>query len=257
MANAALAIQPDAEKESDAAERLIVALDFASVREASAMVDRLGEAVSFYKIGPHLLFAEDESWLSFLKRLRQNGKRIFLDFKWIDINDTIEGVIAGAARNGVEFATVYQSPLAIHAAKNARGPFPNPKILTVTLLTDRDQAYIQKHYNYHGTVAEFVVEKATVVRDAGGDGVICSPNEVRAIREAIRDPRFLIVTPGIRPKWSMDGGHARAGEPKQAIVCGANYLVVGRPIIRNKDPRDAALRVIDEMRDAFETKGDC
>lgn len=257
MASAALAIQLEEASAFDAAERLIVALDFASAHEASEMVDRLGEAVSFYKIGLHLLFAEDESWLSFLKRLRERGKRIFLDFKWIDINDTIEGVIAGAARNGVEFATVYQSPLAIQAAKNARSSFPNPKILTVTLLTDRDQAYIEKHHHYEGTVSEFVVEKALMIKDAGGDGVICSPNEVCAIRDAIRDPRFLIVTPGIRPAWATDGSHARAGEPKQAIASGANYLVVGRPIIRDKDPCDAARRVIDEMREAFEAKGGC
>lgn len=257
MAGAALAIHPGEDRAFDAAERLIVALDFASAAEASAMVDRLGDAVSFYKIGLHLLFAEDENWLSFLKRLRQAGKRIFLDFKWIDINDTIEGVIAGAARNGVDFATVYQSPLAIQAAKNARGPFPNPKILTVTLLTDRDQTYIQTHYNHPGTVSEFVVEKATMVRDAGGDGVICSPNEVCAVRAAIQDPRFLIVTPGIRPEWSTDGGHRRAGTPTQAIACGANYLVVGRPIIRNDDPSGAAARVIDEMRAAFDAKENC
>jgi orotidine-5'-phosphate decarboxylase len=257
MRSAALAIQPSAEKAFDAAERLIVALDFASAREATEMVDRLGSAVSFYKIGLHLLFAEDISWLEFLKGLRDRGKRIFLDFKWIDINSSIEGVIAGAARLRIEFATVYQSPLAIQAAKNARSSFPTPKILTVTLLTDRDQEYLKKHYNWQKSVSDFVVEKAIVVKDAGGDGVICSPNEVGAIRSVIGKEPFLIVTPGIRPEWSEEGGHKRAGTPTTAIINGADYLVVGRPIIRQKDARGAADKVIDEMRTAFEMREDC
>jgi orotidine-5'-phosphate decarboxylase len=257
MAAAALAIQPGQQRAFDAAERLIVALDFATAREATAMVDRLGDAVSFYKIGLHLLFDEEEGWLAFLKKLHNRGKRTFLDFKWIDINDTIVGVIAGAAKNGVDFATVYQSPLAIQAAKGARTPFPNPKILTVTLLTDRDQAYIEKHYHYKGSVSDFVVEKALMVRDADGDGVICSPNEVKAIRAAVgKDTPFLIVTPGIRPEWStIQGGHERAGRPTVAIENGADYLVVGRPIIRDDNPCRAAARVIDEMRTAFEDRG--
>lgn len=250
MPSAARAIYPAPHPALDASEKLIVALDFATVGEADAMVELLGETVSFYKIGLHLLFAE--GLFDFIPKLIAADKRIFLDFKFIDINDTIEGVIAGAAKARVEFVTVYQSPMAIKAAKGARSPFPNPKILTVTLLTDRDQAYIEKEYNYPGTVSEFVVEKALLVKAAGGDGVICSPQEVCAVRKAVQDPNFLIVTPGIRPAWSTDNGHKRAGTPTEAIGCGANYLVVGRPIIRAANPLEAAHRVIDEMQIALD-----
>ena len=250
MAGAALAVRPPQQDAVNAAERLIVALDFATVAEAAAMVERLADTVSFYKIGLHLLFAD--GLFDFIRELRASNNKIFLDFKFIDINDTIEGVISGAARAGIEFVTVYQSPLAIKAAKQARTSYPNPKILTVTLLTDRDQDYIRSEFNWAGTVSDFVVKKAQMVHEAGGDGVICSPQEVCAIRAAVRDPRFLIVTPGIRPEWSTTGGHKRAGTPTAAVACGANYLVVGRPIIKADNPHDAAKRVIDEMQTAFD-----
>jgi orotidine-5'-phosphate decarboxylase len=124
------------------------------------------------------------------------------------------------------------------------------------LLTDRDQKYIEKEYGFIGTVSEFVVKKALMVKAANGDGVICSPQEVRAIRAAIPDERFLIVTPGIRPDWSQSGGHKRAGRPAEAISGGANYLVVGRPIIQAEggDRLAAAERIIEEMREAFDTR---
>jgi orotidine-5'-phosphate decarboxylase len=238
----------------DAAGRLIVALDFPTVEEAGELVSELGPRVSFYKIGLHLQLAR--GLFDFARELQKQKKRIFLDFKYIDIGDTIEGVISSASAMGIEFVTVYQSPLAIEAALRVRRS-DRPKILTVTLLTDRDERYIKEEYNLDLTVSEFVVKKAIMVERAGGDGVICSPNEVCAIRERIKRPDFLIVTPGIRPEWSLSGGHKRAGTPTHAVACGADYLVVGRPIIRAPDGKrsDAAVRIIDEMQEAFDNRG--
>lgn len=252
MMSAARAILPNEQNEIQAAERLIVALDVPTVEEAKALVRQLGDQISFYKIGLHLQLAK--GLFGFAERLIRDEKKVFLDFKYIDISDTIEGAIDGASRLGIEFVTVYQSSQAIRAALHGRKKRDRPKILTVTLLTDRDQDYIKTEYNSPLSVADFVVERALMVRKAGGDGVITSPQEVCAIRAAIPDPDFLVVTPGIRPDWSTANGHKRAGTPGQAIGCGANYLVVGRPIIKAPNPAEAAARIIGEMQEAFDTR---
>jgi orotidine-5'-phosphate decarboxylase len=236
-----------------AAERLIVALDVATVEEAKALVKRLGDQVSFYKIGLHLQLAK--GLFGFAERLLRDNKKVFLDFKYIDIEDTIVGAIDGASRMGINFVTVYQSSHAIKAALKGRDKRDRPKILTVTLLTDRDQEYIKTEFNSELSVEDFVVERAKMIHGAGGDGVITSPLEVYAIRKAIPDPDFLIVTPGVRPSWSQASGHKRAGTPTAAIECGADYLVVGRPIIQaGERAAEAAARIIDEMQTAFDTR---
>jgi orotidine-5'-phosphate decarboxylase len=194
-----------------------------------------------------------EGFFEFARELTKQGKKIFLDFKYIDIDDTIKGVISRASDMGIEFVTVYQSPLAVEAAISVRHD-GCPKILTVTLLTDRDQNYIREEYGWNGSVSEFVVKKAVIVHAAGGDGVICSPQEIAAIRAAIPDKQFLIVTPGIRPAWSQNAGHKRAATHQEAISYGADYLVVGRPIISAVAPDDAARRIIDEMQCAFDAR---
>lgn len=235
----------------NAAGRLIVALDFPTVEEARAVVRELGDAMSFYKIGLHLQLAR--GLYEFAEELAASGKRIFLDFKYIDISDTITGVIARASEMSIEFVTVYQSPVATAAAVRARNG-ATPKILTVTLLTDRDQAYVKAEYNSDVTPSEYVVGKAALIERIGGDGVICSPNEAAAIRRAAANPDFLIVTPGIRPEWSDIGGHKRPGTPTHAVAAGADYLVVGRPIVRAADRAIAARRIVEEMQAAFDAR---
>jgi orotidine-5'-phosphate decarboxylase len=249
MARAATAALVKQEPER-AKDHLIVALDVPTVEEAEALVTQLGNRVTFYKIGLHLQLAK--GLFDFAESLIRREKRLFVDFKYIDIDDTIEGVIASASKMGVEFVTVYQSPLAIQAALRGRKRRSLPKILTVTLLTDRDQAYIKSEFNSDLSVSEFVLQRTRMVHAAGGDGVITSPQEVCAVRAAIPDPQFLIVTPGIRPDWSRANGHKRVGTPTEAIACGANYLVVGRPIIKSPEPCDAADRILTEMQDAFD-----
>jgi len=252
MAGAAPAIRPLEGKAVNAAERLIVALDFPTVEEAKALVKQLGSQISFYKIGLHLQLAK--GLFGFAERLIRDNKKVFLDFKYIDIEDTIIGAIDGASRMGINFVTVYQNSHAIKAALKGRDGRDRPKILTVTLLTDRDQDYIKTEFNSQLSVEEFVVQRARMVYEVGGDGVITSPQEVCAIRQAIPDPEFLIVTPGIRPAWSHASGHKRAGSPAAAIRCGANYLVVGRPIIQADNKAEATARIIDEMQTAFDAR---
>jgi orotidine-5'-phosphate decarboxylase len=252
MASAALAIPESRNQAIRANDRLIVALDFPTVQEAEKLVERLEGRVTFFKIGLHLQLAK--GLFEFAERLIKAENKIFLDFKYIDIADTLNGVIEQSARRGIEFVTVFQSAVAIQAAIGARNLYKRPKILTVTLLTDKDQAYLKEEFNTDKPVAEWVVGKAQMVHAAGGDGVIASPQEVCAIRAAIPDPNFLIVTPGIRPSWSQANGHKRAGTPGESIRCGADYLVVGRPIIRASDPVDATDRIVDEMQEAFNNR---
>lgn len=236
-----------------AKERLIVALDVPTVAAARRLVEQLKGHVSFFKIGLHLLLAE--GLFEFAERLIEDENRIFLDFKYVDIADTLNGVIEQSARRGVEFVTVFQATVAIQAAVRARDLRKRPKILAVMLLTDKDQAYLKEEFNTDTPVSDWVVKKAKMIHTAGGDGVIASPQEVEAIRAAIPDdPKFLIVTPGIRPTWSQDNGHKRLGTPSQSIGAGADYLVVGRPIIKAAEPADAADRIIDEMQEAFDAR---
>jgi orotidine-5'-phosphate decarboxylase len=253
MMTKAIAILESRSRPEQAADRLIIALDVATVKEAKGLVRLLGDRVSFYKIGLHLQLAK--GLFGFAERLIRENKKVFLDFKYIDIEDTIVGAIDGASRMGMNFVTVYQSSHAIKAALKGRDKRDRPKILTVTLLTDRDQNYIRTEFNSPLSVEDFVVERARIIHEAGGDGVIASPLEVFAIRKAIPDPDFLIVTPGIRPSWSQASGHKRAGTPSAAIECGADYLVVGRPIIQaGARAAEAASRIIDEMQTAFDKR---
>lgn len=253
MRSAALRAIPVSESNPiHAADRLIVALDFPTVEEAEALVGRLQGKVSFFKIGLHLQLAG--GLFEFAERLIKGGNRIFLDFKYIDIADTINSVITQSAKRGIEFVTVFQSAVAIQVAIDTRDVSKRPKILAVTLLTDKDQAYLRQEFNTDMPVSQWVVEKAKMVHAAGGNGVISSPQEVCAIRTAIPDPNFLIVTPGIRPAWAVSPGHKRAGTPGESVACGADYLVVGRPIIRAADPVEAANRIIEEMQEAFDNR---
>jgi orotidine-5'-phosphate decarboxylase len=231
-----------------ARDRLIVALDLPDLTAARAVVDELGDEISFYKVGPHL-FAK--GLIDFIEYLVGSGKRVFLDFKSVDIGETMRGTIARVSALGVDFATIMGTPTTIAAASAGRGASLKPKILFVTLLTDHSEADMQREYNTAKTVEEFVAEHARIAAEAGADGVISSPREAAAIRQAVPQPGFLIVTPGIRPAGSAAGDQARIATPAAAIAARADYLVIGRPIIRAEDRRAAARRILDEMQEAL------
>ena len=173
-------------------------------------------------------------------------KKLFLDFKSVDIGDTIEIAVNVSREIGARFITIFGTSSAIKAAVRARGNSPFPKILVIALLTDHSEADMQAEFNTKDTLEEFVEKRTRMILDAEGDGVICSPKEAAQIRQ-IAGQNFLIVTPGVRPTWWPGNGHKRFGTPTEAITAGADFLVVGRPIIQSEDRDKAAQRIIAEI----------
>jgi orotidine-5'-phosphate decarboxylase len=221
-------------------ERLIVALDVASVEAAQAMVTRLGDTVAFYKIGYQLAFA---GGIAFAQTLTGAGKQVFVDLKLHDIANTVAQGVKSVARLGATFLTVHAYPQTMQAAVDAREA--GLRILAVTVLTSHDDADLAAA-GYSVPVGELVARRAAQARDIGVDGLVCSGEEVAHLR-AIVGPRLALVTPGIRPAGSDAGEQKRIATPAAAIAAGADYLVVGRPIIAAADPRAAAQAIVDEI----------
>src|SRR5467141_259504 len=167
--SAAVRVRPEAERARD---HLIVALDVPDLDQARALVQQLGDDVSFYKIGWHL-FAKGLA--VFIEDLVRAEKRVFLDFKSVDIGETMRGMISSVSRLGVEFITVMGTAATIGAAKEGRHGRTRPKILVVTLLTDHSEEEMRREYNTQKTIGEFVAERAYLAAATGADGVIASP----------------------------------------------------------------------------------
>jgi len=223
-------------------ERLIVALDVASVGQAKAMVAGLGDAVAFYKIGLQLAFAD--GGIAFARDLAGAGKRVFLDVKLLDIDNTVAGAVRSIVPLGASFVTVHAYPKAMRAAVAARGDAPLG-LLAVTALTSMSDGDLADA-GYGMTTNDLVVRRARDAEAAGMDGIVASPAEAAAIRAAV-GPGMAIVTPGIRPTGAEHGDQQRVATPEAAIRAGADYLVVGRPIITAEDPRSAATAIIAEI----------
>jgi len=223
-----------------ARERLIVALDVPSVEAAQRIVARLGEAVSFYKIGYQLAFA---GGLAYAPTLADAGKRVFLDLKLHDIANTVAQGVKNAARLGASFLTVHAYPQTMQAAVDARAG--ELRILAVTVLTSYNDDDL-KAAGYASSVHELAASRAAQARDIGVDGLVCSAEEAAELR-AIAGPKLMLVTPGIRPAGSDSGDQKRVMTPRAAIAAGADYLVVGRPILAAGDPKAAAQAIIEEI----------
>ena len=216
-------------------DKLIVALDLSSYDEARALVDRLGDTVSFYKIGLELLFA---GGLLLARELKFESKYVFLDLKFLDIGNTVERAAASAAALGIDFITVHgHDTKTLRTAVKGRGN-SNLKLLAVTVLTSLDQSDLEEQ-GISTTLASLVVDRAHMAKMAGFDGVVTPGEEATAIR-AKTGPDFLIVTPGIRLLGTETGDQTRVTTPEDAIKFGANHIVVGRPINAAKDPKAAA-----------------
>lgn len=228
----------------DARERVIVALDVGSVAEAEALVARLGESVSFYKIGYQLAFA---GGIDFARALAGAGKRVFLDLKLHDIGNTVARGVESVARLGASFLTVHAYPQTMHAAVDARRG-SNLRLLAVTVLTSYDDADLAAA-GYDFTVPELVAERAGQARDIGLDGVVCSGEEATMLRPLV-GAGMLLVTPGIRPAGAAAGDQKRVMTPSAAVAAGADYLVVGRPVVAAPDPKAAAEAIIAEVASA-------
>jgi orotidine-5'-phosphate decarboxylase len=229
-------------------DRLIVALDVPSIGAAAALVERLGDSVSFYKIGYQLAFA---GGMPFADTLIRAGKQIFLDLKLHDIGNTVAKGVESVARLGATFLTVHAYPQTMKAAAAARGG-SGLRILAVTVLTSYDDADLAAA-GYGAGVSELVARRAVQARDLGIDGLVCAAEEAAHLRPVI-GPGMVLVTPGIRPDGAELGDQKRVMTPARAIAAGADYLVVGRPVVEAGDPRVAADAIVAEIAAAARCK---
>lgn len=228
-----------------ASERLIVALDVRSLDEAKAMADKLIPAVKIFKIGLGLFTLCGPRAI---EMVREKGGKVFLDLKFHDIPNTIASAVKSASDLGVFMLNVHTlggSEMMRKAAEVVKGKAERPKILGVTVLTSMDQKAINEA-GIGKSVEEEVLNLAVMAKDAGLDGVVASPHEISAIRKKLGKD-FIIVTPGVRPVWSEKGDQKRIATPAEAIKAGADYIVVGRPIIEADNPAEAGRRIIEEM----------
>jgi len=232
----------------DARERLIVALDAPSVKAAGAMAARLGDSVWFYKIGYQLAFA---GGLSLAAELIAAGKQVFLDLKLHDIGNTVTKGVESIARVGATFVTVHAYPQTMKAAvEGKRGS--TLRILAVTVLTSYDDADLAAA-GYEMNVNELAAARAAQARDIGVDGLVCSAEEAATLR-SIAGARMVLVTPGIRPAGSAAGDQKRIMTPARAIEAGADFLVVGRPVLEAGDPKAAADAIVAEIEKASQRR---
>jgi len=226
-------------------DRLIVALDVGNALAGLALAEKLGDAVSFYKIGLGMLTGGGLALAGELKA--EHGKRIFMDLKLFDIPATIKVAVRGLAAFDLDFLTVHGDPHVVSAAAEGKGGSAM-KILAVTILTSLDRADLDASLIRDGALPDLVLARAARAFAAGADGVIASPQEAAAIRALPEASGKLIVTPGVRPSGAATGDQKRVATPVQAIADGADHIVVGRPIWQAPDPRAAALAIRAELQ---------
>jgi orotidine-5'-phosphate decarboxylase len=244
-------------------ERIIVALDVDSGEEAMSLVTLLKEHVGLFKVGLELLTSES---ITIVHRIRDGGGKVFLDTKFKDIPNTVGGASRAATRWGVRMFNVHSMgglemmKAALAAARQEASSLgiDCPSVLGVTVLTSIDQKMLNEQLRIPGTVQDQVLHLASLIQNAGLDGVICSPQEIEAVRASISE-RMLVVTPGVRPKWAALQDQKRVLTPGEAIIKGASYLVIGRPIIRPPQeigtPVEAAIMIEEEVANALKIRG--
>jgi orotidine-5'-phosphate decarboxylase len=226
-------------------DRLIVPIDVPSLDEAQRIIDRLGDSVCFYKIGYQLGYA---GGFDLARDLIAEGKDVFMDLKLLDIDNTIEKGVISIRSMGAKFLTVHAYPKAMRAAVAGRGD-STLGLLGVTVLTSMDDADLAAA-GYNMSAKDLVAKRAADARAAGMDGIVCSAQEAADMR-AIVGSDMAIITPGIRPSGSDIGDQKRVMTPQSAIAAGADYLVVGRPILSADDPAAMARRITDEISDGL------
>ena len=233
----------------DARDRLIVALDVPSAAEAEALVDRIGDQVRFVKVGLELYTVAGPDMV---RTLVDRGKRVFLDLKFLDIEETVRRATARVAAMGATFLTIHANRKALIAAVQGRGQ-SELKLLAVTVLTNFDGDDLRE-MGIQRSVRDLVTARAALAAEVGCDGVVASGEEPEAIRAKV-GPDLLIVTPGVRPAGNSTDDHARPTTPTQTIAAGADYLVIGRPIRDAQDPPVATAAILQEMQAAFDRRG--
>ncbi len=235
-------------------ERLILALDVENAALAEAFVERLKGIIRTFKIG-HQLFTTEGPGI--VRLLQKKGAQVFLDLKYHDIPQTVASAGIAAARLGVRMFTVHaaggramlQRCREEVAAICEREGIPRPLTLAVTVLTSMSDEDLRRDLGIERSLQETVRRLADTARTAGLDGVVASPQEISLIRESCGKD-FLIVTPGVRPTWAARDDQERIATPAEAMKLGADYLVIGRPILRAPDPVEAAKRILAEMEAA-------
>lgn len=243
MTRAAPAIEEDC---MTADPRLIIPLDVPTRADAEGMVERLGDSVSFYKIGLQLLATDG---MALARDLKVRGRQVFLDWKLHDIGATVEKAAAAiAATQSCDLLTVHAEPQVMAAAVRGRGGARGMRVLGVTVLTSLTGKDLED-LGYGLGVEALVERRIRQALDAGVDGVVASPHEA-AIARRIGGPGFLVVTPGVRPAWAGKDDQARAATPAEALRAGASHLVCGRPVTAANNPREAALKIAAEMAEA-------
>src|SRR3954449_1314873 len=222
-------------------DRLIVALDVPSVAAAEAMIARLGDSVTFYKIGYQLAYA---GGLPLVRQLVSAGKKVFADLKLHDIGNTVARGVESVAALGATFLTVHAYPQTMKAAVEARAG-SGLKLLAVTVLTSYDDGDLHAA-GYRLSVSDLVEARAQQAQVLGVDGLVCSPEEAASLRKIVGH-QMNLVTPGIRPSGTAAGDQKRIMTPARAIAAGADYLVVGRPVMEAPDPKAAADTIVAEI----------
>ena len=226
-------------------DRVIVALDVPGVAAAEAMIARLGDSVNFYKIGYQLAYA---GGLPLVRQLAASGKKVFLDLKLHDIGNTVARGVESLAALGATFLTVHAYPQTMKAAVEGRAG-SDLKILAVTVLTSYDDGDLHAA-GYRLGVSDLVEARAQQAQGLGVDGLVCSAEEAVRLRGIIGH-QMRLVTPGIRPAGSAVGDQKRLMTPGRAIAAGADYLVIGRPVIEASDPRAATDAIVAEIAQAL------
>lgn len=236
---------------SRAKDKLIVALDVETAREAREIFERLREHVGAFKIGPHLFTSAGPG---VVRELVSARARVFLDLKFHDIPAVVAAAGREAARMGVSLFTVHASgggemlrrvSEAVSDASEREG-LERPRVLGVTVLTSADASTLAE-IGVRATVEEQVASLARLADDCGLDGVIASPHEIALVRRAVGRAGFLIVTPGVRPQSAPSDDQRRVMTPGEAVRSGADYIVVGRAILKAPDRLGAALEIVEEM----------
>ncbi|MDH7498873.1 MAG: orotidine-5'-phosphate decarboxylase [candidate division NC10 bacterium] len=233
-------------------EKLIIALDVETLQEAEKLIDLLRGKAGAFKVGSELFAAAGPA---VVEMIHGKGEKVFLDLKFHDIPNTVAKAVVQACRLEVFMLNLHAwggSEMMRAAAAAARRASANskdsrPHLLGVTVLTSLDESILNKELGVHRPLREQVVHLAKMAKEAGLDGVVASPQEIREIRLACGKD-FLIVTPGVRPAWAAAGDQKRTMTPREAVEAGADYIVVGRPILAASDPFSAASRIIEEIQ---------
>lgn len=238
-------------------DRLIVALDFDTADEANSLVETLGDAVGFYKVGWQLFLGT--GW-PFVSSLLERGKKVFLDLKIGDIENTVRAALGNMPdefAGKLELLTLQGNGATVQAAKAGRNGKAKPYLLMVTVLSSMDDADVRDMSltrDPQMDVSSTVRLRAQGALDAGCEGLIASGESVRELRKEFKGDEFLIVTPGIRPEGTGQDDHKRSLTPYRAITYGSDYLVVGRPVTRADNPYESARSIISEIERALEDR---